>query len=99
MHFHVLSAESRNFFRNAICMSGSVENYWAFAKANNNLELAHLIAKNLGHPQDSAVHLAEFLQTVEVDKLKSYGALHWLQGTIAVEFAPVIESLYRFLSF
>lgn len=93
MHFHILSTESRNHFRNAICMSGSVENYWAFAKANNNLELAHQIANNLGHPQDSTDHLAEFLQSIEVDKLKSYGTLNWLQGTIAVEFAPVIERL------
>lgn len=93
MHFHVLSAQSRNHFRNAICMSGSAENYWSFAKANDNLELAHQIANNLGQPQDSTDNLAAFLQSLEVDKLKSYGALNWLQGTIAVEFAPVIESL------
>lgn len=93
MHFHILSAESRKYFRNAICMSGSIENYWAFAQEKNNLELAHQIARNLGQPQNSTAHLAEFLQTVEVKKLKSYSTLSWLQGTIAVKFAPVIERL------
>lgn len=74
-------------------MSGSVENYWAFARTNNNLELAHQIAKDLERPQDSSINLAEFLQSVELDKLKPYSTLSWLQGTITIDFAPVIERL------
>lgn len=93
-HFHILSAESRKFFRNAVCMSGTVENFWAMATNNDNLNFAYRIAEELGEPKSDLANLLEFLHSIDAKKLNPYNIVNLTYGRIEVVAAPVIESIF-----
>lgn len=92
VHFHVLSAESRKCFRNAIAMSGVIDNYWAMSETNDHLELAHEIASDFGEPKKTDEELVEFLKSAPADKLSEYGTVVVSSILFKFPFGPVIES-------
>lgn len=92
-HFHVLSDESRKYFRNAALLSGTAENFWALSEQNDHSPLAYEIAKDLGEPKQSFEELIEFMKTAPADKIVVYGSIFpRLRRTARLMFAPVIES-------
>lgn len=98
VHLHVLSAESRKYFRSAIPMSGTAYNYWSLSD-ENHLEHAHNIAKELGEPKKSDDELVEFFKKVPADKIRNYGKLNLLsQSLLAIPIAPIVESTYFVLN-
>lgn len=99
-HFHILSSESREYFRNAILMSGSAESYWALSPYENHLQLAFKIAKHLGEPiqtYDEAVKLFKSLPAEEFKQLTSI--VGQLNERFVITFAPVIESQFIIIFF
>lgn len=72
VNFHILSADSRKYFHNAIVMSGSSENLWAMSIEDNHIELAHQIAREYNKTNLSFDELVEFLKEAPIE---SY--FHW----------------------
>ncbi|XP_055308325.1 esterase B1-like [Sitodiplosis mosellana] len=91
VHFHILSAESRKYFRNAIPMSGVIDNYWAMSEKNDHVELAYKIAKDFGEPKDTYDELVNFLMSAPADKLSEYSLLVVPNILFEIAFTPVIE--------
>ncbi|XP_049855609.1 bile salt-activated lipase-like [Schistocerca gregaria] len=69
VHYHVLSSSSKGLFKNAIAMSGSALNPWAFSK--NSTDRAIRYAKTLGYTGKSSNDLVDFLTTVDFGSLLS----------------------------
>ncbi|XP_047106559.1 venom carboxylesterase-6-like [Schistocerca piceifrons] len=69
VHYHVLSSSSKGLFKNAIAMSGSALNPWAFSK--NATDRAIRYAKTLGYTGQSSSDLVDFLINVEFGSLLS----------------------------
>jgi len=91
-HFHLISSESRKYFRAAAPMSGTTFNYWAFSKQNDHTDYAYKMAAELGQPKQSYNELVEFLKTVPADKIYQHGnVIDLLKRTARGVFAPVIE--------
>lgn len=93
VHFQIFSAESRKYFRNAIPMSGSVDDFWASYGDNDHLAMAYKIAEELGDPKHSFKELVEFLKAVQVDKIAKYSGLNdFSRRTCQTVFSPIVES-------
>lgn len=96
VHFHILSEESRKYFRNAIPMSGSIENYWALAKDSNHLEYAYKIASDFNVTASNFDELVTFWKNVAVsDDLHWYTILDKSDDVFQIIFAPVVESEFH----
>lgn len=101
VNFHILSDESRKYFRNAIAMSGSVGNYWAMSKNNDHLEIAYKIAKKESNKTTQSYdELVAFFKEIPAARLHWYNFVWFLWHDIKddlfeVSFAPVVESKYR----
>lgn len=92
-HLHMLSNESRQYFSNAVLLSGSAENFWAFSEKNDHTDLVYEIANDLGKPKHSFVDLVEFLKTVPAEDIIDYGTIYpRLRRTTRFMLSPVIES-------
>lgn len=91
MNFHILSAESRKYFHNAIAMSGSTENLWAMSHAENHLKLAYNMAEDLNKTINSIDELINFLKEVPIEHIQWY-FLIFKNDIFLTRFAPVIES-------
>lgn len=72
VHFHIILAESRKYFRNAISMSEVVDNYVAMSKNNDHLEFAYKMSNDFGGPKNTFEKLLEFLKSTPADKLSQY---------------------------
>lgn len=93
VNYHILSAESRNYFRNAICMSGSVGNPWAFPSECDHVNNAYEIAEKLGNPQNSYDELVTFLKTTPAEALNQFSTTVAPNAVqISIVFGPTIES-------
>lgn len=92
-HFHVLSSESRKYFRNAIAMSGTANNYWAILPmGRDHLNLARKISKDMNKFKQSAEDLVELLKSAPAELLTTYATLDGIfQRTIKPELTAVIE--------
>lgn len=94
-NYHIVSAESRKYFQNAIPMSGSIENYWAMSPHKDPLEQAFQIARDLGKPQHSYEDLVAFLKAESADTLNRFSTIGFQKNALLhVEFGPVVESMY-----
>lgn len=71
-------------------MSGSVENFWAMATNNDNLNFAYHIAKDLNESKSSQEELLTFLHSVDAKMLNKYNQLDLTQE-IDIIAAPVVE--------
>ncbi|XP_049951779.1 esterase FE4-like [Schistocerca serialis cubense] len=67
VQYHLLSPMSKGLFKNAIAMSGSALNPWAFSK--NPSDRAIRYAKTLGYNGTTSTELLEFLKTIEARTL------------------------------
>ncbi|XP_047106565.1 venom carboxylesterase-6-like [Schistocerca piceifrons] len=67
IHYHVLSPMSKGLFKNAIAMSGSALNPWAFSR--NATDRAVRFAGTLGYTGTSSSDLVNFLKTVDANTL------------------------------
>ncbi|XP_049802595.1 esterase FE4-like [Schistocerca nitens] len=67
IHYHVLSPMSKGLFKNAIAMSGSAMNPWAFSR--NATDRAVRFAGTLGYTGTSSSDLVNFLKTVDPNTL------------------------------
>lgn len=94
MNYHILSDESRKYFRNAIVMSGSVDNLWALQPAKDHLKSAFEMAKQLGKPQESYEDLVTFLKTAPADSFNPFCVLSF-KNTVEIytPFGPLLESM------
>lgn len=98
-HFHVLSAESRKYFRNAIAMSGTVNNYWALSK-DDHLKRAFKIAEQLGEPKKTHDELIALLKTVPAEKLHSFAVIEDINNIFStIPLSPVVERTFLFIPF
>ncbi|XP_055310975.1 juvenile hormone esterase-like [Sitodiplosis mosellana] len=91
VHLHVLSAESRKYFRNAIIMSGVVDNYWAMSDNNDHVELAYQMARELDEPKDTIEELVAFLKSAPPNKLSQNINIAETKLRLPLPFTPVIE--------
>lgn len=91
-HFHILSSESRKYFRNALAMSGAIYDYFALSEENSHVNAANEIAKEMGQPQFTSEQLIKFLKSANVNDLTKYSTCNPLNALIFCEFLPVIES-------
>lgn len=90
-HFHIMSAESRKYYKNAIPMSGTVENYWAMSEHNDHVELAYQIAENLGQPKKNIEELINFLKSLPAEKFNEFSQITARGILFEIPFTPVIE--------
>lgn len=91
-HYHVLSTESRKYFRNAISMSGVIDNYWGLSENNHHLELAHQIATEIDEPKTTHEELVEFFKSAPAKNLSEYSTVLKYTPLLQIAFVPVIES-------
>lgn len=91
-HFHMMSSESRKYFRNAILMSGTVDVAWAMNSKSDHLAMAFKIADDLGQPKHSIDELVELLKAAPANKIAKYGAKGFTERTMNYVMAPIIES-------
>lgn len=80
-----------------MCLSGTVDNYWAMSEENDHLELAYQIAKDLGEPQNSFNGLVNLLRSTPAQKLNPFSGLNQTYGRLEITFLPVVESAYFFI--
>lgn len=93
MNYQILSEESRKYFHNAIPMSGSVGNPWAFPSEHDHVQNAFEIAEKLGEPQNSYDELISFLKTTSADSLNPFSTTVAPNAVqISIVFGPTIES-------
>lgn len=94
VHYHILSAESRKYFRNAIPMSGAIANPWALQPKKDYLKSAFKIAEQLGKPQKSYDELVTFLKTIPADSFNRFCTLVSDDPVkIGLSLGPVVESM------
>ncbi|XP_049802579.1 esterase FE4-like isoform X2 [Schistocerca nitens] len=67
IHYHLLSPQSKGLYKNAIAMSGSALNPWAFSR--NATDRAIRFAKHWGYTGGSTTDLVNFLKTVNASTL------------------------------
>lgn len=92
--FHVLSAESRKYFRNAIPISGSAQNPFALSSATDHLQLAYQLAEKLGKTVDTFDELVAFLKNVPAEALNEYAIIDFAHFTMfRIVFAPIVERM------
>ncbi|XP_031621135.1 uncharacterized protein LOC116339416 [Contarinia nasturtii] len=91
-HFHVLSNESRQYFRNAIVMSGTADSIWSLSEVHNHTSLAFQIADALNETKTTIEELIEYFKTIPAEKIK-YTAMHEssFYRTMNFKFSPIIE--------
>lgn len=94
MHLHMLNDNSRGYFQQAICQSGTSLNYFAISDYKNHLGRMFEFAKNVTGKAISNVNdLVKFLQEVPIDKIIEYA--HTKLGpygrTLVSDWAPLIE--------
>lgn len=91
-HFHVLSSESRKYFRNAALLSGTAENLWAIYEGTDHLDLVHKLANQLSgkKPNRTFEELIEFMETVPAEKIVGLASI--MKKTVSPTYIPVIES-------
>lgn len=93
-HVHILSAESRKYFRNAILLSGTIDSIWGFSNNIDHITVAQKITKDLGRPVDSLQGLIEFFKSVPAEAIVNYSyPLPMFSKTPVITWAPIIESL------
>lgn len=93
MNYHILSEESRKYFRNAIAQSGSVGNPWGQPSEHDHVKKSFEIAEKLGKPQNSYDELVSFLKTTPADSLNQFNTiLNPNAIQICFLFGPTIES-------
>lgn len=91
-HFHMLSSESRKYFRNAIPMSGTIDDTWAMSDERDHFALMQRIVKDFDESKETPEELIEVLKTVPFEKFVVYGALDFTPRTLKPELGPIIES-------
>lgn len=91
-HLHMLSSESRQYFHNAIVMSGTADNFWAIYDKSDHLPMAYKIAVDMGEPKQSLGDLIDFLKKIPSETFQKYQS-SWVFDirTFTAELAPVIE--------
>ncbi|XP_049947774.1 esterase FE4-like [Schistocerca serialis cubense] len=67
IHYHLLSPQSKGLYKNAIAMSGSALNPWAFSR--NATDRAIRFAKHWGYTGGSTTDLVNFLKTANASTL------------------------------
>lgn len=93
INYHILSTESRKYFRNAILMSGSVGNPWAIPSQHDHVKMAFEIAEKLDTPQKSYDELITFLKTTSAASLNQFSTINILNAVqFSIVFGPTIES-------
>lgn len=93
INYHILSTESRQYFRNAIAMSGSVGNPWAFPLQNDHVKHSYEIAEKLGKPQQTDDDLVEFLKSIPAESLNQFSTIVVPDAVqFSIVFRPTIES-------
>lgn len=98
-HFQTLSSESRKYFRNAIIMSGSAENYWTYSSHSSHLDLTIEMASDLGEEHPPFDRLVELLQSAPADELTEYGSVsNLVSRTFSLMYAPLIERKWKWQS-
>lgn len=96
-HYHILSRASRKYFRNAILMSGTVNNFWALYGKSDHLQLAYEITMDSGYSVNSLGELILFLKTAPASFIISQIAKYTAGGgferrTAQIQLAPIVES-------
>lgn len=89
-HLQVLSIESQKYFNNAIALSGTSENSFAFNNESNLISLAYKVANGHGKLKNSTDDLIEYYKTATVKELMDTSDL------LITRFLPTIESLLLF---
>lgn len=89
-HLQMLSAESRNYFRNAIVMSGSALHYWALSSLPTHTSLAFDLASSWGKPQTNLAELVDLLKSVPAEQFIDISVFK-LGTTVELIFAPIVE--------
>lgn len=99
MNYHIFSAESRKYFKNAIVMSGSVHSPWALqATTKDHLKSAFEMAKQLGKPQKSYEDLVAFLKAAPADSFNQFCVvIPESPVKLTLSFGPVVESMINSL--
>lgn len=97
IHYQVLSSESRKYFHNAIAMSGTAENTFAYGNENYIISSAFNIAKELDEPKDSVEGLIAFFKSVNGKDIVNYCLTPGDHKGSVKRFVPIIESLYIYL--
>lgn len=92
MNFHILSAESRKYFHNAIAISGASENFWAMSIEENHVEFAYNMAEELNKTINSFDELVNFLKEVPIENIHWFMLTRENHDVFQIKFAPVIES-------
>lgn len=93
VNYQILSEESRNYFHNAIPMSGAVGTPWAYPSEHDHVKNAYEIAEKLGKPQNSYDELVSFLKTTPANLLNQFSTTAVPNAIqISIVFGPTIES-------
>lgn len=94
MHYHLLSSESRKYFKRGICLSGSVFSYYASTSVRNHQSLVfETFAKELNNQNDTNAIL-KFLKQAKVEdffKLPIADEYTIEHGPFARYFTPIVE--------
>lgn len=98
-HYQTLSAESRKLLRRAICMSGTAFNYYALSNKNDHLDEMFHFAMETNNTAKNYDELVDFLKTVSSDDIIEFTSQREYERTLVAKWAPVIESLFKALSF
>lgn len=93
-HYHVLSSESRKYFRRIIAMSGSAFNFWCLnQEKNHQIDELFSIAEDLEEPQKTVDELLAYLKQLPADEFGAYSDFAMVEyRTMKGAFLPVIES-------
>lgn len=92
-NLQVFSRESREYFRNAIVMSGTIDNMWSISDSNELLKFVYDIAREEGNPQKSVDGLIEFFKKAPAENISKYiNDLSYARRNPVTIFSPVIES-------
>lgn len=96
VNYHALNAESRKYFHQMICTSGTALHFNAYHDGNHKC-LMYEIARNASQPANNLKELIAYLKTAPADQIHNYiGENVELPygNPYTLPWAPVIESLY-----
>lgn len=98
-HFQLLSSESREYFRNAIVMSGLATAYWAMSEHNDHLKVVQNVAKSAGKIITNTNELLKYLLSESHENLIEHTSTKQYYRTFTLPYTPVIESEFKFSIF